>query len=109
MLILFLKSNLRLLYTLFLFLSQLTSTCFCLPLIFFLSLSLYSGEATYKSTPKEVDKEYIYLEGLDPNYNYEVRVVSVDGEHQTPSRVKPISLSDEVPCKINCRNYSKRK
>ena len=70
--------------------------------IFFLSLLFSSsGEATYKSTPKEVDKEYIYLEGLDPNYNYEVRVVSVDGEHQTPSRVKPISLSDEVPCKKN--------
>ena len=59
------------------------------------------GEATYKSTPKEVDKEYIYLEGLDPNYNYEVRVVSVDGEHQTASRVKPISLSDEVPLGFN--------
>jgi len=43
------------------------------------------GETQLESTPMEEENDFIIVRGLEPTATYEVRVVSVDGKHQTPS------------------------
>ncbi|RWS06138.1 neuronal cell adhesion molecule-like protein [Dinothrombium tinctorium] len=44
------------------------------------------GEEHFESTPKEENEDFTIIEGLDIGTTYEVRVVAVDGRHQTPSK-----------------------
>lgn len=52
------------------------------------------GEGRFESTPMEEENDFIIVRGLEPSTIYEFRVVSVDGKHQTPSKLWEISSSE---------------
>lgn len=43
------------------------------------------GETTWLSTENVLEDDYVIIRGLQPDENYEFKVVSVDGEYSTES------------------------
>lgn len=52
------------------------------------------GESQFQNEKEQISEDSYVIAGLEPNENYEFRVVSVDGEHQMPSNSQIISTSD---------------
>lgn len=46
------------------------------------------GKSTYESSKAQISDDTIEVGGLDPDEEYEFRVVSVDGNFETPSAVQ---------------------
>ena len=53
------------------------------------------GSETFLSTPKDEnqDSTTVTIKGLEEDKTYEVRVVAVDGQYETPSELQEISSS----------------
>lgn len=59
----------------------------------FLAQYRRKGESSFTNTEEKINEDFIEVGGLDPNSDYEIRVVSVDGAHQTPSASRIIRTS----------------
>lgn len=54
------------------------------------------GEPTFQTTKSEIIKNYIIVSSLEPNKEYEFRVVSVDRGFERPSETKSSTVLDET-------------
>jgi hypothetical protein len=53
------------------------------------------GTSQWLNTPKDEnqDSTVVHIKGLDPSETYEIRIVAVDGEYETPSETQEITSS----------------
>lgn len=51
------------------------------------------GEPSFQKTDEQINEDHIEVGGLEPDHEYEFRVVSVDGQHETPSEIKSFDSS----------------
>jgi hypothetical protein len=52
------------------------------------------GEPKFSDSQHIINEDAYEVSGLDPNEQYEIRVVSVDGENNTPSEVQYYNTAD---------------
>lgn len=52
------------------------------------------NQANYLSSEPQINEDNIEIGGLEPNKEYEFRVVAVDGNFETPSAVQIFDTSD---------------
>jgi neuronal cell adhesion molecule len=53
------------------------------------------GEPTFLKTEPQINEDHIIVGSLEPNEEYEFRVVSVDGDFETASAVQQFDASSE--------------
>jgi neuronal cell adhesion molecule len=53
------------------------------------------GEPTFLKTEPQINEDHIIVGSLEPNEEYEFRVVSVDGDYETASAVQQFDASSE--------------
>ena len=64
--------------------------------IFFL-LSRKKIESLWLSSEEQLNENYVVVQGLDPGFVYEFRVVAVDGKYETPSPIQDVQTYAKLP------------
>jgi neuronal cell adhesion molecule len=52
------------------------------------------GAPSFTVMDAPINEDNVEISGLEPNQEYEFRVVSVDGQHETPSAIKGFDTND---------------
>jgi neuronal cell adhesion molecule len=52
------------------------------------------GQPSFQRMDAPINEDNVEISGLEPNQQYQFRVVSVDGTHETPSPVQDFDTSD---------------
>jgi hypothetical protein len=52
-----------------------------------------TGEPNFHNTEPTINEEHAEVGGFESDSEYEVRVVSVDGIHETPSKISKVRTS----------------